>query len=332
MTSSPPGSRHRPRRRRGHPDAVRDARRCCTRSAAAACSATSGGRRRLGAGPPGRGRRPRARARRSTSGTRLDPAALVAVQEEQLGHRACRRRSALDGAAARSDDGLVVVTYGDVPLLTRGDAGGLVEAHVARRQRRHRAHRRRGRPDRLRPGRARRRRRGDARSSSRRTRPTAQRAVTEINSGIYAFDAAVLREALAAVGNDNAQGEKYLTDVVGIAARGRAARRGAARPTTCWQTEGVNDRVQLAASARELNRRVLDRLDARRRDGRRPGDDLGRRRRSARRRRHAAAGHPAASARRAVAAGAVDRPRHHADRRRGRRRRPRRPHPRLAGA
>ena len=45
----------------------------------------------------------------------------------------------------------------------------------------------------------------------------AERALTEINSGIYAFDAALLREALAQVGTDNAQGEKYLTDVVAIA-------------------------------------------------------------------------------------------------------------------
>ena len=44
-----------------------------------------------------------------------------------------------------------------------------------------------------------------------------QRAVREINSGIFAFDGAFLADALARITNDNAKGEYYLTDVVGIA-------------------------------------------------------------------------------------------------------------------
>ncbi len=44
-----------------------------------------------------------------------------------------------------------------------------------------------------------------------------QREVREINSGILAFDAEFLLEALPRIGNDNAKGEYYLTDVVGIA-------------------------------------------------------------------------------------------------------------------
>jgi bifunctional UDP-N-acetylglucosamine pyrophosphorylase / glucosamine-1-phosphate N-acetyltransferase len=86
----------------------------------------------------------------------------------------------------------------------------------------------------------------------------AERALTEINSGIYAFEAQVLRDALAHVGTDNAQGEKYLTDVIAIV-------RDAGHPVRAhvlddlWQTEGVNDRVQLAAVGRELNRRVCER-------------------------------------------------------------------------
>src|SRR5690606_11331661 len=44
-----------------------------------------------------------------------------------------------------------------------------------------------------------------------------QRAITEINAGIYVFDAAVLRHALSQLGQNNAQGEMYLTDVIGIA-------------------------------------------------------------------------------------------------------------------
>ena len=85
----------------------------------------------------------------------------------------------------------------------------------------------------------------------------AERALTEINSGIYAFDAGVLRDALAHVGSDNAQGEKYLTDVIAIARAGDHPVRAHVLDDL-WQTEGVNDRVQLAAVGRELNRRVCE--------------------------------------------------------------------------
>ena len=85
----------------------------------------------------------------------------------------------------------------------------------------------------------------------------AERAITEINSGIYAFEADVLRDALAHVGTDNAQGEKYITDVIAIARAGGHPVRAHVLDDL-WQTEGVNDRVQLAALGRELNRRVCE--------------------------------------------------------------------------
>jgi bifunctional UDP-N-acetylglucosamine pyrophosphorylase/glucosamine-1-phosphate N-acetyltransferase len=81
--------------------------------------------------------------------------------------------------------------------------------------------------------------------------------LTEINSGIYAFDARVLRSALAEVSTDNAQGEKYLTDVIGIA-RGAGSRVAALTTDDVWQVEGANDRVQLAQLGRELNRRIVE--------------------------------------------------------------------------
>ncbi len=85
-----------------------------------------------------------------------------------------------------------------------------------------------------------------------------QRAVREVNSGTYAFDATFLAEALDRVGTDNAQGEVYLTDVVALAvAAGRTV--GAVRCHDRWQIEGVNDRVQLARLGAELNRRTLER-------------------------------------------------------------------------
>lgn len=85
-----------------------------------------------------------------------------------------------------------------------------------------------------------------------------QRAIAEINAGIYVFDAAVLRHALAQLGRDNAQGEMYLTDVIAIA-RGDGGRVLPFVAPDASDTEGVNDRVQLATAGRRLNDRLLAR-------------------------------------------------------------------------
>lgn len=85
-----------------------------------------------------------------------------------------------------------------------------------------------------------------------------ERAIREINSGIYAFDAAVLRRELTNVTTDNAQGEKYITDVLQLA-RDAGGTVAAHVLTDLWQTEGVNDRVQLAQLGKELNRRSCER-------------------------------------------------------------------------
>lgn len=83
-----------------------------------------------------------------------------------------------------------------------------------------------------------------------------QRAITEINAGIYVFDAAVLRHALAQLGQDNAQGEMYLTDVIAIA-RGDGGRVQSFIAPDAAATEGVNDRVQLAKAGKALNKRIV---------------------------------------------------------------------------
>lgn len=84
-----------------------------------------------------------------------------------------------------------------------------------------------------------------------------QRAITEINSSVYVFDASVLRGAFGRIGRDNAQGEVYLTDVLAIA-RGDGGRVRALRTDDPVLVEGVNDRAQLAVLRAELNRRILD--------------------------------------------------------------------------
>ena len=182
------------------------------------------------------------------------PAATIAVQDRQLGtgHAVACALEALPDL-----EGVVVVTYGDVPLLSPDTVTDLVARHVDD---------------------------GNAVTvlTAEVTDPTGygrivrdsaggvlgiveQKDATpdvleihEINSGIYAFDAAALRTFLARLTTDNAQGELYLTDVLGMA-RTDGRRVGAHRIADSWQTEGVNDRVQLAAVYRELNRRVLER-------------------------------------------------------------------------
>ena len=84
-----------------------------------------------------------------------------------------------------------------------------------------------------------------------------QLAIREINSGVFAFDAAVLREALGQLRPANSQGELYLTDVLGLVhASGLPV--GALPCRDPWLVAGVNDRVQLAAVGAELNRRLVE--------------------------------------------------------------------------
>jgi bifunctional UDP-N-acetylglucosamine pyrophosphorylase/glucosamine-1-phosphate N-acetyltransferase len=82
--------------------------------------------------------------------------------------------------------------------------------------------------------------------------------VHEVNSGVYAFEAAALRDALGRVGRDNAAGEVYLTDVLALV-RAAGGRVEALALEDEWEIRGVNDRVQLAELAAEANRRTLRR-------------------------------------------------------------------------
>ncbi|MFD5215922.1 bifunctional UDP-N-acetylglucosamine diphosphorylase/glucosamine-1-phosphate N-acetyltransferase GlmU [Microbacterium sp. NPDC058345] len=83
-----------------------------------------------------------------------------------------------------------------------------------------------------------------------------ERAVTEINAGVYVFRATALRTFLTQVGQDNAQGEMYLTDVIGLL---RAASEPVAAEiaSDVASTFGVNDRAQLAEAGRVLNQRIV---------------------------------------------------------------------------
>ena len=245
--------RDRPRRRERHPDEVED---------------------HEGAAPARRAQhdRPRARRRRCTSsrsswspwsGTAASRSARTSsscVPEraarrpgDPAGHRARRPRRAgrARPSAGTTTARCVVMTatprcsQGETPAppwspSTTTGAGRAVTVLTARG----------GRPVRLRPHRARRRRRaspaiveqkdataeqrGDPRDQQRHLRLRRRRSCAD---------------ALARITNDNAKGEYYLTDVVAHRARRRARRSARIPIDDVMQTEGVNDRVQLAALA-----------------------------------------------------------------------------------
>ncbi|MBF6210670.1 bifunctional UDP-N-acetylglucosamine diphosphorylase/glucosamine-1-phosphate N-acetyltransferase GlmU [Nocardia puris] len=85
-----------------------------------------------------------------------------------------------------------------------------------------------------------------------------QAAITEVNSGVYAFDAAVLRTMIGRLSTANAQHELYLTDVLRLAREAGHPVHGA-RLVDAAKVTGVNDRVQLSEAARTLNRYILER-------------------------------------------------------------------------
>lgn len=161
--------------------------------------------------------------------------------------------------------GTVVVTYGDVPLLTPETLTALVAEHqnsqnavtvLSANV-----------PDATGYGRIVRDDSGlvtqivehkDALKMAEDTGDTTIADITEINSGIYAFDGEILGRTLAEVTTDNVQGEKYLTDVLGLA-RAEGGRVATYVTDDLMEVEGVNDRVQLATLGAELNRRVTQR-------------------------------------------------------------------------
>ena len=87
----------------------------------------------------------------------------------------------------------------------------------------------------------------------------AERAIREINTGILVAPAAALARWLPGLGNRNAQGEYYLTDIVALAvAEGMPV--VTAHPDAAWETEGINSKVQLAALERVHQRNIAERL------------------------------------------------------------------------
>jgi bifunctional UDP-N-acetylglucosamine pyrophosphorylase/glucosamine-1-phosphate N-acetyltransferase len=172
----------------------------------------------------------------------IAPKAVAVLQAEQrgTGHAV---RTAL--AAVEEVTGTVIVMYGDTPLLRPETVTGLVEAHQASGVAATLLAAELADPTGL--GRIVRDPAGGlARIVEERDATPQQRAIREVNAGLYAFDAALLREALGKLGTHNDQAEEYLTDLpeLLVAAGHRVAVHTAADPT---DTRGCNDRAELAA-------------------------------------------------------------------------------------
>src|SRR5690606_25629088 len=86
-------------------------------------------------------------------------------------------------------------------------------------------------------------------------------AITEVNTGILVAPTKALKQWLGQIRNDNAQGEYYLTDIIGLAVADGVP-VNAAQPAHDWETLGVNSRVQQAELERawqsEQARRLLE--------------------------------------------------------------------------
>ncbi len=82
-----------------------------------------------------------------------------------------------------------------------------------------------------------------------------EKTIREINTGIYAFEAPLVFDALRSIGKDNAQGEYYLTDVLEIV-RSQGRKVCALVAGAVEESMGINDRVQLAEAGRIMRRRI----------------------------------------------------------------------------
>ncbi len=174
------------------------------------------------------------------------------VQEDQLG----TAHAVMMAEAHLPEEGDVLILCGDTPLLTEEAVGGLIDFH-----------RQGGYQGSLMTthvedpagyGRILRGPEGQVVGIVEHKDATDdQRVINEINPAVYIFDAKLLKDALQRIGNDNAQGEFYLPDVVGIFSQdGRAL--GGYAVEDYEQMLGINSRRQLAEAELIMRKRIVE--------------------------------------------------------------------------
>ena len=155
-----------------------------------------------------------------------------------------------------SPDGVALVLYGDVPMIGRDTLARLIDAVGADRL----ALLTQSVQDPTGYGRIVRDALGKVqRIVEHKDASELERKIHEINTGILAAPVARLHDWLDRIGNDNAQKEYYLTDIVGLAVAD-GVEVVTASPSAEWETLGVNDRRQLAALERTLQANVANAL------------------------------------------------------------------------
>jgi bifunctional UDP-N-acetylglucosamine pyrophosphorylase / glucosamine-1-phosphate N-acetyltransferase len=162
------------------------------------------------------------------------------TQEQQLGtgHALLQTRPLLEGKT-----GSVVLLSGDVPLLSTNSLKALLAAHAESEAAATVITAKLPRP--FGYGRIVRTNGGISRIVEEKDASPTQKAITEINSGIYAFELDALFNALDSIGTANKQGEYYLPDLVSIYRKQK-------RTVMTWTVEradeirGINSRTELA--------------------------------------------------------------------------------------
>jgi len=174
-----------------------------------------------------------------------------AMQTEQLGtgHAVMMTKDQLEGL-----EGVTIVTYGDVPLLTETTLANLFEYHQSQKAALTVLTASADNPTGY--GRIIRDEAGNVlRIVEQKDASPAELQVQEINTGVCCYDNQILFQALTKINNNNSQGEYYLTDLVGIV-REMGHKVVAYLNQDFEETLGVNDRVQLAHAEKVLRQRI----------------------------------------------------------------------------
>jgi bifunctional UDP-N-acetylglucosamine pyrophosphorylase/glucosamine-1-phosphate N-acetyltransferase len=182
----------------------------------------------------------------------IDSDATTAVQEEQLGTGHAVRMALK--AAHLPGEGTVLVVPGDAPLITTESLRALLAEHRDAAAAATLLTSEVADPH----GYGRIVRSSDGRVNAiveERDADDATLAIREVGTSVYAFDGARLRAALARVTTDNAQGEEYLTDVIGLLVGDGEIVSAVSAPEV--ETLGVNDRIQLATARRAMRDRIV---------------------------------------------------------------------------
>ena len=183
-----------------------------------------------------------------------DSAFTLVEQSEQLGtgHAV---KCVLDNLRAQAK---VIILYGDVPLITPATISKMLDAvddeHIALLTIELADPSGYGRIIRDRAGQI------EAIVEQKDADPV-QLQIPEVNTGVMALTTALLSAWLPQIGNQNAQGEYYLTDLIAIARSAGYSVRSV-HPASASEVEGINSRQQLAALERVYQRQLADQLMA----------------------------------------------------------------------